>query len=225
MGLVAYKVFFPDERGGRNILAPNLIILVAAAISFWLLRELTGVVSVSSGLAGRDPWNFISSFVANMVSYLVHMFFPIHVSHLVATGHPLVRTIYSVAPVIRIIIGIFLISYSAFGFVFGNRTIRFFLAWTFISVLPFCALQLPEDWLNIRYLYQVSVGFCFILASGTVLSMDLLYRRRWRRFVPYLAPLIFVVLSAFINTRLDTKYEAAGREENALESRAELETQ
>jgi hypothetical protein len=224
MGLFAYKLFFSGERGGRNILAPNLIILVAAAVSFWILRELTGVVSVSSGLAGRDPWDFTTSFVKNMVSYLIHMFFPIHVSHLVATSHPVVRAIYSVAPVIRVIIGIFLISYSAFGFVFGNRTIRFFLAWTFISVLPFCALQLPEDWLNIRYLYQVSVGFCFILASGTVLSMDLLYRRRWRRFVPYLAPLIFVVLSAFINTRLDAKYETAVGEPNAVESRAALES-
>ena len=114
-------------------------------------------------------------------------------------------------------------SYALFGFVFGNRTIRFFLSWTFISLLPFCAIQFPADWLNIRYLYQVSIGFCFILAAGTVLSTDLLHRRRWRRYYPYLVPLLFVSLSAFIATTLDEKYEYDGQSEVAVQNQRDLE--
>ena len=218
-GLIAYKAFFRDERAGRTIFTPNLVILVLAALGFWILRQMTGVVDFSQAMAGQGVWEFTRNYLGNLVNYLIHMFFPIHVSRLVEAGHPIVRWVYSMAPVLRVIIGLFAVSYAIFGFVFGNRTIRFFLAYTLITLLPFCIYQFPEDWLNIRYLYQTAIGFCFIMASGTVLSMDLLYRRRWRRFVPYAVPLAFVAMSAFITERLDVKYE---RESQTPQSRENL---
>jgi len=210
-GLLAYKFFFRGERGSdRKILEPHLLVLVLGAVAFSIVRQLTGVVDFTWTAAGQGPLEFAGNFVRNMINYLIHMFFPIHVSQLVERGHPLVQLVYAVAPVLRVLIGWAIISYSIFGFVFGNRTIRFFLAWTLISVLPYCAIQFPDDWLNIRYLYQVSVGFVFIVASGTVLSMDLLHRRRWRSLLPLLVPALFVVLSGFITHKLDTKYEIEG---------------
>ncbi|NNM34431.1 MAG: hypothetical protein HKO53_15240 [Gemmatimonadetes bacterium] len=218
LGLLAYKVFFRGERGRqRKVLEPNLVILVVGALTFWAVREATGVVDFRINMAGRTPWDFAVNFVANMMNYIIHMFFPIHVSQLVTTSNPVVRAIYDIAPVVRVFLGICLVSYGLFGFVFGNRTIRFFLAWTLISVLPYCAVRFPEDWLNIRYLYQVSIGFCFIMASGTVLSMDLLHRRRWRRFVPYIVPAAFVALSGYIGSHLDDKYESQGRAAESVE--------
>jgi hypothetical protein len=151
------------------------------------------------------------------------MFFPIHVSRLVSTAHPVVRAIYDAAPVIRAVIGLAVISYTLFGFVFGNRTLRFFLVWTVISLVPYSVLSFPADWLNIRYLYSVAVGFNFVLASGTILSIDLLHRRRWRRLVPLAIPGAFVLLSAYIATRLDAKYESDGRTPVAETHRARLE--
>lgn len=221
-GLIAYKIFFRDERAGRRILTPNLYILILAALGFWLLRERTGVVDYSHALAGKSLWSFSKNYVTNFINYLIHMFFPIHVSQLVETGNPAVRLIYAMAPILRIVIGLFAVSYAAFGFVFGNRTIRFFLAWTFISLLPYCVIQFPADWLNIRYLYQVAIGFCFIMSAGTVLSMDLLHRRRWRRFLPYLVPLLFVWLSAFIMRGLDRKYQSEASGAIAQESMRQL---
>lgn len=218
VGLMAYKAFFRDERDGRRVFTPNLVILILGALGFWVLRELTGVVDFSQAMAGQDPWAFTRNYTHNFLNYLIHMFFPIHVSRLVEAGHPIVRSIYAMAPVLRVIIGLFAVSYAIFGFVFGNRTIRFFLAYTFISLLPYCAFQFPEDWLNIRYLYQVAIGFCFIMASGTVLSMDLLHRRRWRRFLPFVVPLAFVGLSAFITERLDVKYERESRSQQSREN-------
>jgi hypothetical protein len=94
-----------------------------------------------------------------------------------------------------------------FGFVFGNKVIRFFITWTYITVAPFCLFQFPSDWLNIRHLYLVSVGFTMILASGTVLAARLLYERPWRRHLPYVIPLCFVLLSSFVVSRLDRNYE------------------
>ncbi len=72
---------------------------------------------------------------------------------------------------------------------------------------PFCFFDFPRDWLNIQYLYLVSVGFIMILSSGTVLASRLLYQRRWRRFIPYALPLFFVFLSQFIIFHLDKNYE------------------
>ena len=97
--------------------------------------------------------------------------------------------------------------YSVFGFIFGNRTIRFFVAWTYITVLPFVFFQFPGDWLNIRYLYLVSIGFIMLLSSATVLASRLLYQRAWRRFLPYALPLVFVLLSGFVISHLDRSYE------------------
>ena len=121
----------------------------------------------------------------------------------------------TIAPVIRFLLGWAVISYGLFGFIFGNRPIRFFLAWTLIIVLPYCVVEFPADWLNIRYLYQVSIGFVFVLASGTVYSTDLLHRTRWQRGLPLIAPLVFILMSAYITMRLDTKYEIdAASEQN-----------
>lgn len=219
-GLMAYQVFFSNGAGRRPWTDARLWILVLAAIGFWAVREATGVVDFHVEMAGGNPFSFAVNFVKNMIQYIIHMFFPIHVSHLVETSHPLVKTLYAMAPLIRFLIGLSIVSYSLFGFVFGNRTIRFFLAWTFISVLPYCAVRMPEDWLNIRYLYQVSIGFVFIVSAGTMLSTDLLHRRPRRRWLPLVVPMMFVVLSGYITARLDEKYESQAA---APESRAALE--
>jgi hypothetical protein len=216
--LLAYKIFFRGERGsGRKMFEPNLVILVGGAALFWLIREMTGVVDFGLIMAGRNPVEFVVGFVRNMIMYLVHLFFPIHMSRLVEASNPVVRAVYAIAPVVRFVIGLSIISYGLFGFVFGNRTIRFFLTWTLISVLPYCAIWTPHDWMNIRYLYQVSIGFTVLMASGTVLSMDLLHRRRYRKYLPMIVPALFIMLSAYITSELDEKYESEGPSEPTQE--------
>jgi hypothetical protein len=74
-------------------------------------------------------------------------------------------------------------------------------------VTPFCFFNFPLDWLNVRYLYLVSVGFCMILASGTALAGRLLYQRPWRRRLPYLIPLVFIFISQVVIHNLDRNYE------------------
>jgi len=208
LNLIAYKVFFAGERGReRKVFDAQLTILVVGALVFWFVRNQLGLVEFDWNAAGGNPWEFAYTFVQNMINYLVHMFFPVHVSRLIETGNPFVQAIAAAAPVIRVLLAWGVISYGVFGFVFGNRPIRFFLAWTLISVLPYCVVQFPQDWLNIRYLYQVSIGFVFVLAAGTVYSTDLLHRTRWQRWLPFIFPLLFILMSAYVTRKLDTKYE------------------
>jgi hypothetical protein len=217
--LLAYKFFFRGERGReRRVLEPNLLILVVGAVVFWVVRELAGMVDLTHTLAGTRPLDFMVNVVKNMGNYLIHMFFPIHASRLVNTANPVVQAIYKAAPVLRWVIGLGVVSYSLFGFVFGNRTLRFFLVWTLITLIPYSVLSFPADWANIGYLYSVAIGFVFIMAAGTVLSIDLLHRRRWRRLVPLVFPALFVLLSGYITDKLDTKYEADGQSAGAHES-------
>jgi hypothetical protein len=135
------------------------------------------------------------------------MVFPIHDSTLVSQAGPVVRFIYEFATAIRAIIFLCILSYSVFGFLFGNRVIRFFIAWTYIVVTPFCFFRFPADWLDIRFLYLASVSFQMIVASGTVLAARLLYQRPWRRRLPYLIPIVFVAISYFVVLQLDHNYE------------------
>jgi hypothetical protein len=200
--LLVFNILFRSETK-KGAFHRNFLVIVVLA-----LLVLPAKLVIAPEIPGRSDMVFLGlTFFRNFASYLVRMVFPIHGSQLVVHAGPIVQFIYQLATEIRIVTFLCILSYSIFGFIFGNRTIRFFIAWTYITVSPFCFFKFPEDWLNIRYLYLVSVGFSMILASGTVLASRLLYQRPWRRFVPYVIPLIFIILSHFITTHLDRNYE------------------
>jgi hypothetical protein len=200
--MFAFNLFYRQQTGrklfDKNILIIGSFALVVLVVKLSILRSIPG----SSDLA-----IFSWSFPRNFASYLVRMVFPIQYSSLVRDSGPAVQFIYGLASQIRILIFLCIVSYSVFGFIFGNRVIRFFIAWTYITVAPFCFFRFPADWLNIRYLYLVSVGFAMLLASGTVLAARLLYQKAWRRHLPYAVPLFFLLLSHFVVIRLDRSYE------------------
>jgi hypothetical protein len=200
--MLAFHFFFRKETRRPAI---NRTFLTVAGIA------LVALFAKLVFLPDTATWeNFVFSVpkvVRSFASYLVRMIFPIHASREVADAGAMVRFVYHLATEIRVITFLCILSYSVFGFLFANRTIRFFIAWTYITVTPFCFFQFPRDWLNIQYLYLVSVGFIMILSSGTVLAARLLSHRPWRRFIPYVLPLFFVFLSQFIIFHLDRNYE------------------
>ncbi len=203
--MLAFSVFFRSETK-KPIL--NIGLLAFAVIALAAL-----IAKLALGYEVAAQYDFVSSILRlfkNYASHLVRMAFPVHTSSLIEHAGPVVYTIFKVAWAIRLLVFIAIVSFSLFGFVFGNRTLRFFIAWTYITVTPFCFFEFTKyasDWLDIRHLYLVSVGFSMILASLTVLASRLLWRHRWRRFLPYILPLAFVALAQFIIYQLDTKYE------------------
>jgi len=200
--MLAFHFFFRSET--KKPVFNRTLVTVAVVALAALVAKLTFLPDVSGR---QDFFIFNPQVIRNFGSYLVRMVFPIHSSSLVRDSGAVVRFVYKLATEIRVITFLCILSYSVFGFLFANRTIRFFIAWTYITVAPFCFFDFPKDWLNIQYLYLVSVGFIMILSSGTVLAARLLYQRRWRRFIPYVLPLFFVFLSQFIIFHLDKNYE------------------
>lgn len=203
--MLAFSLFFRSETN-KPILSRELLIFVVITLAALLTKFALGYEVAAQHEFVFGPFEFLK----NYASYLVRMVFPVHTSSLIDHAGPVVYSIFRAAWAIRLLVLITIISFSLFGFVFGNRTLRFFIAWTYITVTPFCFLEFPKyatDWLDIRHLYMVSVGFSMILASVTVLASRLLWRHRWRCLLPYTLPLAFVALSQFIIYQLDTKYE------------------
>jgi len=203
--MLAFNFLFRSETK-RSILSREFIVMASMAIAALVAKSALGV----NLAAQQDLVGSAFAFFKNYASYLVRMVFPIHTSTLVTHAGPIVLSIYKLADAIRIFVFITIISFSLFGFAFGNRALRFFIIWTYMMVTPFCFFEFPKyaaDWLDIRHLYMVSVGFSMILASVTVLAARLLQGHPWRRFLPYAMPLLFVVLSQFIIYQLDGKYQ------------------
>jgi hypothetical protein len=200
--MLAFNLFY-REQTGRKVFDRNFVMFAGFALAVLAVK-----LAAQGAIPGASDIDFsVPSVARNFPSYLVRMVFPIHSSSLVSDAGPVVKFIYEFATAIRVVIFLCIVSYSVFGFVFGNRAIRFFIAWTYIMVAPFCFFRFPMDWLDIRFLYLVSVGFHMILASGTVLAARLLYQKPWRRRIPYLIPVSFVALSYFVLSRLDINYE------------------
>ncbi len=221
---LAFNFFFhrEAERAKKSLLDPGFVILFAIAVTAIIAKALFFNYAPHTYQEHPGVLKFIYYAAKNVVNYLVRMIFPIHTSHLVKESGPAVVLIYDLATGIRVLIALTVFSYSFFGFVFGNRTIRFFIAWTYIMVLPFAFFQFPNDWLNIRHLYLVSVGFVAVISAGAVYCSRLISHRKFRRFIPFIVPLAFVLMSRFIITQLNRSYESKANGPEAAEYRDAL---
>lgn len=218
---LAFNFFF-HRNTQKPVFSKCFFVLLVFAMAALIVKSAVFHYTPHFYRESIGPARFIYYAVKNVINYLVRMIFPIHTSHLVSKAGQVARFIYRFATQIRVLIALTVISYSVFGFIFGNRTIRFFIAWTYIMVLPFAFFQFPSDWLDIRHLYLVSVGFVVILSAGGVYTSRLISRHRLRRFVPLLVPVFFILISRFIVTQLDRNYEFRSRSEDAMRFREEI---
>jgi len=209
--LLAYKFFFHKQRVGRRVIDPGLVILLVMGVLFYLARDRWGFRVASPLMVELEPMSYTWISIKNLFRYLVLMFFPLQTSPLLEESPFWVWWVYEARTVIRFLLTLAIISYSFFGFVFGNSAVRFFIAWTFITVLPFSGMPESGQWLNLNHLYLTSLGFCVILAAGTRGTSNLLQRAGWRRYIPYIVPLYFVVLSLTLTYKLDGQHRERAR--------------
>ncbi len=203
--LVAYKAFFYNARGRRPIFSNDLLVFLAVGLVFQYGQSRWGfrTPTVVTELDGPLVYTYLSAL--NVFRYLHLMVFPLQESSLLRDAGYLVQAIYQVRVVIRLVLTLAVLSLSFFGFVFGSRPLRFFIAWTYITLIPFSAQAPGTSWLNLTHVYLASTGFCVALAAGTTGCVNLLRVRRWRRLVPFVVPLLFVIVSLTLNILLDSR--------------------
>lgn len=204
--LIAYKAFFYKWRQGRAILSKDLLVFAVVGVLFYLAQSKWGYQqpSVFVPTEGTEHFSLIS--FKNIFRYLNLMFFPLQQSPMLDTANPLVVLVYNLRTVIRVFLTLSIISYSFFGFVFGSKAIRFFIAWTYITLLPFTGQTHSGVWLNLSHLYLTSLGFCVILAAGTTGTSNLLTRAGWKKYMPYLVPLAFVTAALLLAHQLNASH-------------------
>jgi hypothetical protein len=209
-----FNVFFRRERQRPTLhttLLAALGLALAAMVARATMEQEAQVLPADTG-----------AFLRNLPGYLVLMVFPLQQSELLSTAPGLVRSVYALAPFIRILVGWTILSYSIFGFIFGNRTVRFYIAWMYVMVVPFAVFRYPADWLNLRFLYLVSVGFCVLLTTGTIYAFRLLSKHRWRRLVPFAIPILYIALSAALVGQLDRKNHVLARDPSSEQKLADI---
>jgi hypothetical protein len=203
--LLAYKVFFLQTRGRRPIFSNDLLVFLALGLLFQFGQSRYGfrLPTVVSGAEGPLVYTWLS--VVNLFRYLNLMVFPLQESTLLRESGAVVQALFQLRPIINVLLTIYVVSFSFFGFVFGSRPLRFFIAWTYITLIPFTARTAGTEWLNLTHLYLASLGFCVVLAAGASGCMNLLGAHRWRRLVPLLVPLLFALTAVSLTYRLDAR--------------------
>jgi len=204
--LVAYRFFFYKERGGRGVFPASLMIMIAVGVLIFVAQRTWGYQSPAPTPAEPlGPLHVAWFTFKTIFRYLNLIVFPLQESSMLDSSHPLIQLIYDWRVVVRSLVALGIISFSFFGLVFGGKSIRFFIAWTYITVLPFTVMTTAGGWLNIQYLYLASIGFCVILAGGTVGCIGLLASHRWKRLAPLAAPLLFVLISQTVVFRITAR--------------------
>jgi hypothetical protein len=200
--LIAYKVFFFGTQR-RSMATLDILVFLVVGTLFHLAQSRWGHhnASLMSDVGGQ----FSLHSVKILFLYLVFMVFPIQQSIMLRDAPSWVMWAFEVRYLVRGLVALSIVSFSFFGFVFGNRAIRFFIAWTFITLLPFTGFTPNGNWLNLTHLYLTSIGFCVIMAAAAFGTGNLLVRGGWRRFLPYLLPAAYVVVSLAMTHELDQR--------------------
>ncbi len=220
--LMAYKAFFYKWRKGRAILSADVLVFAVLAGVFYLAQHRWGYrqPTVFESANGTEHFSLMS--FKNIFRYLNLMFFPMQNSPMLETAHPLVILAFKLRTAIRVFLTLTIVSYSFFGFVFGSKAVRFFIAWTYITLLPFTGQTHSGSWLNLNYLYLTSLGFCVILAAGVTGTSGLLARAGWKRFLPFLVPLAFAAASVGLAHKLDLNHRRQANSPQGVEMRQEM---
>jgi len=220
--LLAYKVFFHRGFGPRAVFSPDLLVLLGTGFLYYLAQSHWGFQQEALFPGSATPTNFTWLSLKTIFRYLTLMFFPMQNTKLMETVPVFVTWAYEARTVIRTFLALAIISYSFFGFVFGSKAVRFFIAWTFITVLPFTGVSATGSWLNLNHLYLTSLGFCVVLAAGAIGTSGLLIRRRWRRHIPFLFPLIFVLISLVLTIKFNERNMLRAHSPRVIEMTEEM---
>ncbi len=210
-GLLAYKVFFYHRRNRRPIFSNDLLAFLLLGIFFKIGQSQWGFQHPSMLTEVDGPLAYTYWSVVDVFRYLNLMVFPLQEGSLLRDAGGVLQFLHDIRMPIRIFVTLGIVSLSFFGFVFGSQPLRFFVAWTYITILPFSTQSPGTHWLNLTHLYLASVGFCLILAAGALGCANLLAARGWRRLVPFVVPLFFVLTAFSLSYRLDARNRAASR--------------
>lgn len=220
--LLAYKVFFYSHRR-RPVFSTDLIVFLALGVLFQIGQARYGYQGPTVMVTDSGPVSYTWISIKNVFRYIALMILPMQESDLLHAAGPVVQSVFEVRRFFYPILMLGVVSFSFFGFVFGSRPLRFFIAWTYIVLIPFSGIAADGRWLNLKHLYLASLGFCVVLAAATIGTFNLLRARRWRRYLTFTVPVLYIAGTLALTYRLDARNDAVSRSPALAAARAAIE--
>ncbi len=100
-----------------------------------------------------------------LIRYAGFTVFPLQNTSIVNVS-PALRRLLDMAPQLHWMIGALLLAVMGYLAVRPGKDVRTLSAWFPVAILPFTLIALPEDWLQLRYIYFASIPVCALTAAG-----------------------------------------------------------
>jgi hypothetical protein len=110
--------------------------------------------------------------------YLGFMLFPVQSSDVAMSLPRPVSALVGVAEYVQLFAGTLVAVALAIALLRGRRPIQILTVWLIVAVVPASFVEIPERWLELRYLYYAAIPFCALLSY---VFMEMFRRgQRWR---------------------------------------------
>jgi hypothetical protein len=190
---------------GRNRywlpLAPAALALTAWGIAYCYVS--------GSHEAYRRACHTLAHAPVLLFRHLGFMIMPIKPSSLMDGQPVFVQWLSSNSTLIHGAIALIIICASVYVFVRGNQVERFLAVWMYLALAPFCFVDLPEGWLELRYLYFTAMPFCSLIAIA--LMKGLYIRGGIGRWTAIALTILATSMTIYVTVILESKYDSLSR--------------
>ncbi len=154
---------YPGERRSRVV---SMVPFIVVPPVIWLI--LLALLSKAYASYGNVPAQLLGS-PAYLIRYLGFMLFPVQESQLVAgTGLGFLWPLIRLDPYLHIMIGALILLIILLILLKGKNNLRILAVWLPIAIIPFTFIQMPQSWLELRYIYYASIPLCGLLAHAMI---------------------------------------------------------
>jgi hypothetical protein len=140
--------------------------------------------------------------------HLGFMLLPIKPSPLIEGQPEPIKWLLSISTPLHIAIAAAIITASLYLLIRGNRAKKFLAIWMYVAISPFCLVDVPNGWLELRYLYCAAMPLCALIA---VILTDMHARGGWRRWAAFAVTILAAVMTIYVTVVLETKYDSQSR--------------
>jgi len=205
-----------DRRHNRDLV---VLPLVPAAFSFAVWALIYYVLS-DTYETYRHACQEVVHAPLLLFRHLGFMLLPIKPSSLIDGQPGPVQWLFSISGPLHAAIAVVILTVSLYLLIRGNRTARFLVIWFYVALTPFCLVDMPESWLELRYIYCAAMPACALIAI--VLVEELFARGGWRRWAMIAITTLAAVMTIYVTVILEMKYDDQARDDLNMRRLQEL---
>lgn len=207
--LAAALLFIHGRRSGKIRNGNHHWLLLAPAVLSLAVWGMAYCYVSGSHETYRRACHTLAHAPVLLFRHLGFMLLPIKPSPLMDGQPVFVQWLLSNSTLIHGAIALVIIGASVYVFVRGNRAERFLAVWMYLALAPFCFVDLPEGWLELRYLYFTAIPFCSLIVI--VLIKGLYIRGGIGCWTAIALTILATSMTIYVTVILESKYDSQAR--------------